>query len=123
MTGQQLLSEAIALFDATDAGYYADTAPHAINLLLAETFDINNSIRRLNGETALAAVPELSGLAETLPYDDRLVRRAFPYGLAEKLSVGERDTALLSYFHQMYLAAAAGSEKGFARVVSCAASI
>lgn len=117
MTGQALLTKAIALFNETDTEYYHPTALSAINLLLAETFDINNNILRSAGKSLLNEVPEISKLSEEIPYHDRLVKTAFPYGLAAKLYAGKREPSLLSYFHQQYVDALKICNKGFVRVV------
>ena len=123
MTGTQLLTKAIGLFDATDTTPYLTTSIDAINGLLAENFDVNNNILVKIEEEPLTVIPEITALTETIPYEDRLVKYAFPYGLAEKLIVGERDTSLISYFHQKYIDAVNDCNIGYAKVVECDLSL
>ncbi len=117
MTGNELLQRAAALFGDTDASYYAGAALPCINTLLAENFEQNNRLRSFAGLDELGAIPQVSGLDETLPYENVLVYRAFAYGLGAKLFVDERDAAVLSYLHQQYVNAVNDCDRGFVSVV------
>lgn len=115
MTGQALVTRAISLFGDTNRTFYEGLAIHAVNLLMAETFDVNNRIRVENRKSALSEVPELSSLSGEIPYEDRLVKYAFPYGMAAKLFADERDLALLGVFHQSYANAVNECDRGYVR--------
>lgn len=56
--------------------------PHYMNILLAETFDVENGIRRSLGEDELAEIPMVKKLTDEVPYHAKLTRIALPYGLA-----------------------------------------
>ncbi len=75
-------------------------------------------LRSFAGREALAALPQMAGLDETVPYEDALVYGAFSYGLAEKIFADERDAGLLSYLHQQYAALSEDCDRGFVRAVA-----
>jgi hypothetical protein len=104
LTVNELLQNALALFaetDASDADYQALAIPH-INMVLAETFEVNNRMRRMAKKPVLDAVPEIGALSDTIDYEDKLMRLALPYGLAEKLYFDEENDGRLSMFKQEY---------------------
>lgn len=53
-----------------------------LNVMLQETLDIENSIRRSKGQEELEEAPYLTSLTEEVPYSGALTRVAFPYGMA-----------------------------------------
>ena len=80
MTGTTLLAGATALFnDNTPTDYSAQALP-LLNILMAETFDVNNRLRKAAGKALLTQIPEMAALSETVPFEEMLVRRAFAYG-------------------------------------------
>ena len=81
MTGPALLSLTLPLMFSSDAAEYPDALP-VINLLLADTFAVQNSILLSSGEEALSAIPQISALTDALPYEDEINRNILPYGLA-----------------------------------------
>ena len=102
MTGQDLLTAAAAQFGASNTEGYTAFAPKVINNLLAETFDINNRMRHAAGKDKLEEIPLITGLAEEITYETKLIWAALVYGLAAKLISDERDAAQLSFFYQAY---------------------
>lgn len=96
MTGAQLLVHSLALMDEpTTSTEYNTQSVYFINSLLAECFDINNSIRLAKSEAVLTSIPSITLLSETLTYEDELVKAALPYGLAGYLlSVDPSQTPL-----------------------------
>ncbi|MBQ8670521.1 MAG: hypothetical protein IJ508_04675 [Oscillospiraceae bacterium] len=102
MTVNELLSAAAALFFETDTSAYDEVALPFVNMLLAECFEANNRILRKAGRQELAHVPVLTGLTDTIPYEEGLVRLAMPYGLAAKLYFEEQDSPRMNYFLSEY---------------------
>lgn len=105
MTGQECYEVTLVLlfekgYDTTD---YDEAALPMLNLMLAEAFPIENSIRMGAGREALKDIPFLKALADPLPYDDRLCRVAFPYGLAAKLVYDDNDMGKVSFFQSQYV--------------------
>lgn len=97
MTGTELLTHALALMDEdTTTTEYNISSVSFINSLLAECFDINNSIRLSKSEAVLTSIPSISALSETLTYEDALVKAAFPYGLAGNLLGIDPSQAILA---------------------------
>ena len=74
-----------------------------LNLLLPELFDINNSILQAEGIDKLKVIPQLENLDDEIPYDERLLRNALPYGLAAKLVYDDNDMGKVGYFQQLYV--------------------
>lgn len=104
MTVNELLQNALPLFaetDTSDADYQALTIPHT-NMVLAETFDVNNRMREQAGKEPLTEIPSVTALTDTIPFEDKLVRLALPYGLAAKLYFDEDNDGRLSMFLQEY---------------------
>jgi hypothetical protein len=104
LTVNELLQNALALFaetDASDADYQALAIFHT-NMVLAETFEVNNRMRERAGKEELTEIPSVTALTDTIPYEDKLLRFALPFGLAEKLYFDEDNDGRLSMFKQEY---------------------
>ena len=104
MDGNELLKRAMALYaetDTNDEDVKALSVPY-INMVLAETFDVNNRMRQYAGKEPLESIPEITALDETIQYEDKLVKLALPYGLAAKLYFDEDDNPRLTMFLQEY---------------------
>ncbi len=104
MTAQELLTSAIALFFENANRWQSDpaTALVHINMVLAETFTINNRLRRKAGLNELENIPKLTQLTEQVPYEEELTRQVLPYGLAAKLYFEQEDNSRLTLFLQEY---------------------
>lgn len=63
----------------------ADMQKHMVtwaNVLLADTVNAENAYRIANGIEALSAPAKVAGQTEEIPYNEKLVAMAFPYGMA-----------------------------------------
>jgi hypothetical protein len=101
MTGMGLLKIALAILgkDPDDTDDYEAAALIHINTLLADLFDVNNSILTAGGGAALAEIPLLTlGMSDDLDdidvqkdagYADMLARNVMPWGLARLIGAGE----------------------------------
>ena len=105
MIAKEVYSAALALLLETEesAGDYNAYALPLLNLLLPELFDINNSILQAEGIDKLKVIPQLENLDDEIPYDERLLRNALPYGLAAKLVYDDNDMGKVGYFQQLYV--------------------
>ena len=104
MDGNELLKRAMALYaetDTNDEDVKALSVPY-INMVLAETFDVNNRMREYAGKEPMESIPEIASLDDTIQYEDKLVKLALPYGLASKLYFDEDDNPRLTMFLQEY---------------------
>ena len=84
MTAQQIYELASSFLYERD-GDDADSKRFCLgylNIMLQETLDIENSIRRSRGQAELEDAPYLVSLSDDVPYNGALTRVAFPYGMA-----------------------------------------
>ena len=89
MTGTQLLASAAALIHEANPSDYDGFALSFINILLAETYDVNNRLRLAAGDVELTSIPQLTALTDTITTKrKRFVFNPLPYGLAVKLIAG-----------------------------------
>lgn len=107
MTGNELLTYALGLMGepSSSAADYSGYSLPAVNILLAECWQIENSIREAEGEETLTECPELANLEEEIPYNRRLIVGCLSYGLAAKLILEDNDMAKFNYFNGMYVQA------------------
>lgn len=114
MTGNELLKRAAAILQESPGGY-AGYAPEHINLVLAETFEVNNRIRLSKGMEELPAIPALASLDDAVPYEEELAGLALPLGLACRLYADADNNAMLSLYKQEYAFAVNAADRCVAR--------
>lgn len=102
MTGIDLINSAIALMGETDPTDYTAYATPLINLVLAETFDLNNNLRAAKSEEVLTAIPAITAVTDNIAYENELLPRVLPLGLVCRLYVDEGNTSILSMYKQEY---------------------
>lgn len=104
MTGNDILDNALALMfeERQRSPDYVSYAPRILNMLLPETFGVNNQLRRLAGKEPLAAPPVISTLEEEVAYEDDLARSVLPWGLAAWLLMGDEEGRYPDYL-SMYI--------------------
>ncbi len=107
MTAANLLDSALAILATSRAQSpeYTDYALPLINLLLAETFECNNSIRAYKGLETLSEVYAVAELGEKLACEQELARVALPLGLCARLVMDDDDMAKAAYYHNQYVTA------------------
>ena len=76
------------------------------NQLLVETFANENSYRRAEELPELSEVPKVESQNEEIPYNERLVRAAFPYGMARWVFRENDDIDGSREYYTLYAAAA-----------------
>ena len=114
MTGNQLLTNACALFGELSPENYQKAALPCLNAVLFELFEVNNHIRQSEGLEKQSGVAAVASLEAELPTQPRL-DGAMAWGLAAKLFIDERDAAGLSALFQQYVNAANDADTGWAR--------
>ncbi len=72
-----------------------------INTLIADCFDVNNTLRVYRGEKALEEIPFNESLDDRLEYEEQLCRDMLPYGLAA-LMILEDDANRAGFFDFRY---------------------
>lgn len=75
------------------------------NMLLAESFAHENVYRKANGLEELAAVPKVSAKTDEIPYNENMVRAAFPYGMARWIFRENDDVSGSHEYYNLYAAA------------------
>lgn len=102
MTGQDVFDAALCLMaDDAPEDYRSYVLP-LLNILLAETMDVNNGLRRWAGKEPLTEAPQLTALDDEIPYEPLLLRMAFPPGLAAKLLFDDGDMNKMAYMQNQY---------------------
>ena len=71
-----------------------------------ETFANENSYRRAEELPELSEVPKVESQNEEIPYNERLVRAAFPYGMARWVFRENDDVDGSREYYTLYVAAA-----------------
>ncbi|MBQ7875616.1 MAG: hypothetical protein IJ306_10780 [Oscillospiraceae bacterium] len=79
------------------------------NMLLAETFEQENVYRRTKGLAEIAAVPKVSAKTDEIPYNENMVRAAFPYGMARWIFRENDDVSGSHEYYNLYAAAVSAS--------------
>ncbi len=91
MTGRELYRRAVALLgqDVRDVTHYEGIALEAVNQLLADYLWEQNALCEVYHRKGFVNPPELLSLDDAVPYQERMVRECFPYGLAALLVADE----------------------------------
>lgn len=77
-------------------------APVWCSILLAETVNHENIWRRANKIPEISAVPKVEKPGDEIPYNDELVRAAFPYGMARWIFRENEDIPGSHEYYQLY---------------------
>lgn len=104
MTVQQLFDLTIGMMGltSTNASTYLETFIPQVNIILAQCFELENNVRTKNSLTKLTAIPEVTTLTDILTYQDRVLRKVLPWGLAQLLALSDDDTMKAGFFGLRY---------------------
>ena len=99
MTANDVLNTTLTLMfaDLSEADDYKSPFISVLNLLLAETFELNNSIRLADGLDVLTDIPEVSELTDVMTYEEGLCRAVLPFGAAGMLMTEDNAAAAAQY--------------------------
>ena len=73
------------------------------NILLAETLCHENILRKGKNLPKLTKVPQVEDFGDEIPFDEELVRRVFPYGMARFVFRENDDISGSHEFYQLYV--------------------
>lgn len=73
-----------------------------LNIHLQECLEVENSVRRANGETELTAAPWITSQDDEIPYCNALVRAALPYALAWHFYAEAMDSTQANTYRALY---------------------
>lgn len=85
-----------------------DMQKHAVtwaNVLLADSLNTENVWRRVNKIPELDSAPKVSGEDDEIPYNEALVEKAFPYGMARWIFRENDDVSGSHEYYQLYATA------------------
>ena len=75
------------------------------NILLSDTINNENIYRRVNGIPELDSILRVNSENDEIPYNERLVAAAFPYGMARWIFRENEDVDGSREYYQLYAAA------------------
>ena len=75
------------------------------NVLMADTLNYENAFRRANGIDELSSPPRVTGQNDEIPYNEKLVAGAFPYGMARWIFRENEDISGSREYYSLYAAA------------------
>lgn len=87
--------------DESDREDYAVFWNDVLNLLLAETFDLNNALRASVGKPRLTEIPRVTTLDDEISYEQKIVRAVLPLGGAAYLFL-EDEPQIAGYYAELY---------------------
>lgn len=105
MTVNEAYKIALSLDDTT-TDQDDSLRPHMVNytnLFLVETFRNENAIRKTNHRPLLRAIPSVSSISDSIPYDDEMVRSGLPFFIASQVAKSDADNAWASRYYEMYI--------------------
>lgn len=119
MTVQDLMIISLALMgeQADAVSDYRSYAVTAVNIVLAETFPLENQLREVKEEELLLQAPVMKELTDTIPYDMRLLMTCLSYGVAAKLTMEDDDPAKFNYLNGMYMQTFSSGTPGFSHPI------
>ena len=85
-----------------------DMQKHAVtwaNVLLVDSLNAENVFRRVNKIPELDSAPKVLSEEEEIPYNERLVAAAFPYGMARWIFRENDDVSGSHEYYQLYATA------------------
>lgn len=85
-----------------------DMQKHAVtwaNVLLADSLNTENVWRRVHKIPELDSAPKVSGEDDEIPYNEALVEKAFPYGMARWIFRENDDVSGSHEYYQLYATA------------------
>ena len=87
------------------------------NILLAETLRHENILRKGKNLPGIEKVPQVEFLEDEIPFDDEMVRRVFPYGMARFVFRENDDISASHEFYQLYVNALSEAVPVFAEEI------
>ena len=102
-TAREIYKKSLAILGMTEnenTEVYLQRAPHLINLLLAETADLEEALKG-GASSPGQAILQISDMEEPLGLEDAILYSLIPLGLASLL-IQEEEPERASFFMQLY---------------------
>lgn len=72
------------------------------NTLMADTMEAENIYRKSENMPLLAVPPMVTEREQEIPYNERLVAKAFPYGMARWIFLEDEQVGVAREYYQYY---------------------
>jgi len=84
MKAQDIFYSAVTLMFGEEADRidYQPFYINILNILIAENYHANQTLRRMRGKEEMEAIPYISNIEDDLDYEDEFTRQILPYGVA-----------------------------------------
>lgn len=92
----------IAGVEANNAQNFLPTYLPQLNIVLAETFNLENNNRLYKGLSVLDAIPFMTALTDTIPYQDNIVRNVLPFGVLTYLQLADDEVLKTGFYQSRY---------------------
>lgn len=92
----------LCFWEESDKADYETQFIHVLNVILAECFDANNSLRRMRGAEELETIPEITALTDEVGYEDKFERIVIPYGVASIIYVEDDEQGMANIYRSYY---------------------
>jgi hypothetical protein len=104
MTVSELFTLTIGMMgmNADNASTYAGPFLQQLNMILAQTFKLENNVRLYNELALLTTIPRVTATTDTLTYQDELLFNVVPWGVAQLMSLSDDDTIKAGFFGMRY---------------------
>ncbi len=82
---------------------FSEMFPRILNVVLAEAYPYENSVRRSLGQKILEKIPTAEGLDDNVDMCDMICRSALPYGVASFFCQDDGDTYLALMYRERFI--------------------
>jgi hypothetical protein len=84
MKAKDIFNTAVTLMfgEEADRVDYKPFYINILNILIAENYYANQSLRRMRGKEEMTSIPYIIDMEEELEYEDEFTRQILPYGVA-----------------------------------------
>ena len=89
--------------DQKDKSNYESMFCPILNLITAECFTVNNILRRRNELEPLTEIPFAEDLEDDIPYEDEMLRKIMPYGIAAQLYSEDDENGITNVYREKYM--------------------
>lgn len=74
-----------------------------LNLITAECFDANNTLRRKKELDPLSEIPFAERAEDEIAYEEELLRKIMPYGIAAQLYSEDDENGITNVYREKYM--------------------
>jgi len=90
--------------ESSDKADYNNLFYPLLNIVLAECFEKNNILRRINGKAELTEIPFITNGDDEIIYEDVMTRAIIPHGIAANLYSEDDENGITNVYREKYIA-------------------